>query len=266
MTEQEFIHDSESLAREKDMEEKLANFLKENQGSAFTIRALNNKLEDIINDTNELEIIKENFEEILNKMKSNGKIDTIEHNGENHYLIKKSEKAAPEQQKVKLEPIKQWINVNRGRITGWVMLFGLLIGLVSLLVSYSSEILISLSVIFITVSILIEIITTSRQSKENLKYHPPTYGILALVFSIIGLIILINPGNIYYISFQSLYVTPLFIAAMICGAAGFYFNKDTRPVAALLGLFLGMILFIISIWPVLYYIFGYAAFFLSGGW
>jgi len=107
MTEKKIIHESESIARDKDIEGKVGNFLKENQGSAFTIKALNNKLEQIINDNDVLEYTRENLQEILNNLRNNKTIDTAEHNGEIHYLFKKSDKKVQEEQKVKLEPIKR---------------------------------------------------------------------------------------------------------------------------------------------------------------
>ncbi|MFX0139705.1 MAG: hypothetical protein ACFFDN_39060, partial [Candidatus Hodarchaeota archaeon] len=61
MFEQDFIPEGDKLPREEAIEEKLGNFLKENQGSAFTFTAISNRLEAIVRDINELEYAKENL-------------------------------------------------------------------------------------------------------------------------------------------------------------------------------------------------------------
>jgi len=68
MSEQEFNPERDKTAQDKNLEEKLSNFLKENQGSAFTITAISNRLEEIIKDTDELDYAKENLQEFLNKV------------------------------------------------------------------------------------------------------------------------------------------------------------------------------------------------------
>ena len=56
-----------------------------------------------------------------------------------------------------------------------------------------------------------------------------------------------------------LYGTPISIVELIGGAAGLYGGRDDRPVAAISGLFLGGIVLMISLWPVLYYLFSFVA-------
>ncbi|MFX1387795.1 MAG: hypothetical protein ACFE9M_11315 [Promethearchaeota archaeon] len=246
---------------------KLENFLKENQGSAFTINAISNRLEEIIKDTIQLEYAKENLQEILNGMVSNGKINITEHSGESHYLIEKAEKKPLKEQKVILEPLYRWVNDNRKNITEMLLVLGLLAGLGILLIGNISQFLISLIVILFAVSVIIEIVTLSKLSKENVKYRPPIYGIIALVFDIFGLIVLtiLTPISLSsgfgFGSLESLYITPLAIVAILIGVGGLFFEKDNRPVAAMSGLFFGGILLIISVWPLFIFLASFIAVF-----
>ena len=61
----------------------------ENQGAAFTTKALKKRLEDFIIDPIEREYGRKNLEEVLNKLITHGRLDSTQHNGETHYFIPK---------------------------------------------------------------------------------------------------------------------------------------------------------------------------------
>jgi hypothetical protein len=191
-------------------------------------------------------------------MASDGTIVTAEHSGETHYLIEKAEKKGVEEQKTNLEPLYRWINDHRKDITEMLLIFGLLAGLGVLL--SGTQLLILLIATLIAVSVIIEIVTLSQLSKEKVKYRPPIYGIIALVFDISGLIILtiIPPISIItgfnFGNLESLYITPFAIVAILTGLGGLFFGRDTRPVVAMSGLFFGGILLLISLWPLFMYL------------
>ena len=69
-------------------EDSLYNYL-EIQGAAFTIKALEKRLESFIEDINERKYGRENLEQILNKLRANGQINSVQHNGETHYFVPK---------------------------------------------------------------------------------------------------------------------------------------------------------------------------------
>jgi hypothetical protein len=253
-------------------------FFIENEGSAFTINAISNKLEEIIKDTGVLDYAKENLQKILNKMGKDGIIDIVEQNGEFHYLIKKEEEpsdvkeeqkangkqiemgelleiAEKKEKKPKLESIKEWIDDVREGISKWLLLSGLFIGLLTcvglIVLENISEIVISLSVLLVLASIGVEIYASSKLSKKNLKYYPPKFGILALVFNVTGLILMLilNAGTFIGIwqNLWSLVAAPFLVASILCCIAGIDMDKDERPYAAMIGLFLGVILLLVSI-------------------
>jgi len=271
MSEQEFNPEQDKISQEKDLESKIKIFLKKNQGTTYTSEALLNRLliYRIIEDPDDKEYVKENIQEILKNMGNNGIIDTVEQSGETHYLIKKPEEKAPDKQATKFKSILDRIKSNPAEDMEMLLLIGILIAIGIFLSGYFLEILISLSVILITISLLYEGFIVSKQSKENLKYDPPIYGIVALVFDVIGLIILIifTSGSIFLIfeGFGSLYSTPLLVAAIICSIGGFYFHKDARPYLAVVGLFFGIILFIISLGPLWYLLVSLIGGLLMGG-
>ena len=77
--------------------------------------------------------------------------------------------------------------------------------------------------------------------------------IAIIVFDIIGLILIsifFSPSFIIPDSFNILYATPFLIVAIICGYIGSKWRDYTQNVAKL-GIALGIILFFISIWPIL---------------
>ena len=115
------------------------------------------------------------------------------------------------------------------------------------------------SFIIITISVIGEIIIISNLSKKSLKYTPPIYGIVALVFDVIGLIIL--RGYIFwgYPSGDIMILLPFAIFAIIFGGAGLYKNDTEHAFLAIGGIFLGGALLLISLWPLLYYMLGFVA-------
>ncbi|MFW9970606.1 MAG: hypothetical protein ACFFDF_10420 [Candidatus Odinarchaeota archaeon] len=272
MSEQEFVPGQGKIEQELELEVKIRNILKENQGIAFTIGDLNNQLEEIIEDNDKLEFAKENLLMVLNVMKEDGKIDTIMSDNETHYIFKKPEKIVQEKpeetireptfkgQKTELESIKRYLNDNRTQVTKGVLLIALLLGLLTTLGGNGFEILTTLGFILIPVSIIIEMATASNQSKQNKKYERPIYGLVAIVFDLIGLIILTRFPiiNLYYGSSLFLFAVLLFIIAVISGIGGLYAGKDSRPYTATVGLFFGMTFFISSLLPLIYYIVGVA--------
>ena len=266
----------EKVKLEKDFEEKLSNYLNENRGIAFTVRDLNNKLEEIIKDSDQVDYAKEILQEILNKMKINGQIDTILSNENTYYIFQKSEKIIQEKPEEPVQanifevkrtrpprtaPIKAYIGDSRTEITKVVLAIAVILGLLTMVVGFLFELLTALGIIFIILSILGEIVVASKQTKEGIKYDRPTYGIAALVFAIIGVILLnrFGFGYYYYGSSSSLYTIPFFIIALFCGVVGFYGGKDSRPYAATVGLFFGMTFFIMSLFPLIYYLIGFVA-------
>ncbi|MFW9878710.1 MAG: hypothetical protein ACFFG0_36995 [Candidatus Thorarchaeota archaeon] len=267
----------QKIKLEKNLEEKLSNFLKENRGLAFTIGDLNSKLKEIIKDSDKVDFAKENLQDILNKMKINGKIDIILSNERTYYIIKKSETIIQEKQEEpvqakifemkrtrpsRIAPIKGYIDDSRTQVTKVILAIGVILGLLTMVVGFLFELLTVLGIIFIILSILGEIVVASKQTRENIKYDRPTYGIAALVFDIIGLILLNAFGfgySYYYGGSSSLYTIPFFIIAILCGVVGFYGGKDSRPYAAIVGLFFGMTFFIMSLFPLIYYLVGFAA-------
>ena len=72
---------------EKELEDMLHNYLKENQGKAFTIVALRKRIEVFTLDPQIKEYIGKNLLTILNKMKDNGKIKLTQHEGRSYYFI-----------------------------------------------------------------------------------------------------------------------------------------------------------------------------------
>lgn len=81
-------------APEKDIENKLYNYLKENQGKAFTIGALRKKFEAFNIDPLIREYYSKNLLTILKKMRDNGKIKLTQHDGKTHYFIPEIFKSA----------------------------------------------------------------------------------------------------------------------------------------------------------------------------
>lgn len=69
-------------------EDLLYKYLKENK-KAYTFRALQKRLNNIIsdNDENVCKYGRKNLQKILNKMKSDGIINSTLHNGKDHYFI-----------------------------------------------------------------------------------------------------------------------------------------------------------------------------------
>jgi hypothetical protein len=281
MSEQGFIAERDKIAQEIELDVKILKILEENQGIAFTIGDLNNQLEELIDDADQLEFAKGNLLEILDIMKDDGKIDIIRSGEETHYIFKKpiQEKKIPEKtvqektferskafekRKITYDSINQSITYNYIQVTKGVLLVGLLLGLLGMVQWFGVstvnlyEILNVLGIILIVISIIIEGAIASNQSKENRAYVRPTYGLVALVCDLIGIIMLnlFSTGYLYYIS-SALYSVPFFIVAVLSGLGGLYGRKDSRPFAATVGLFFGMTFFIRNLYPFLYYLVGF---------
>ncbi|MHA1458271.1 MAG: tetratricopeptide repeat protein [Promethearchaeota archaeon] len=77
-----------SRALDKVFEDSLYNYL-ENQGAAFTIKALEKRLESFIEDLNERKYGRENLEKTLNKLRTQGLINSSLHDKETHYFVRK---------------------------------------------------------------------------------------------------------------------------------------------------------------------------------
>ncbi|MFX0004216.1 MAG: hypothetical protein ACFE9C_11140 [Candidatus Hodarchaeota archaeon] len=287
MPEQDFIQERDKIAQEIDLELKIGKILEENKGIAFTIGNLNDQLEELIDNADQLEFAKGNLLEFLDIMKDEGKIDIIQSGEETHYIFKRpvyeepiQEKVVPEkivQEKTLERPkastrrtitydsINQSITFNYIQVTKGVLLVGLLLGLLSMTRYFGGstfqnlfEILNLLGIIFIVISFIIEGVIASQQSKENRAYDRPTYGLVALVCDIIGIIILnyISSGYPYYYS-NVLYAVLFFIVAVLSGLGGLYGQKDSRPFAATVGLFFGMTFFIMHLYPFILFIIYY---------
>lgn len=82
------ISDKETLVLKNAFRETIYNYL-ENQASAFTIKALEKRLDSFIEDLDERKYGKENLEQILNKLRAHGRINSVQHNGETHYFVPK---------------------------------------------------------------------------------------------------------------------------------------------------------------------------------
>jgi hypothetical protein len=91
----------------------------------------------------------------------------------------------------------------------------------------------------------------------------PIYGTIALVFDMLGLLIFLlvefsvgiwlNPGsgsNYYMV----LIATPFTVVGLICGYLGYKSKRDTTPVLGILGVLLGIVLSIVSIYPILMFL------------
>ena len=288
MSDQESIPERDRLAQEIDLEVKIGKILKDNQGIAFTIGDLNNQLQEIIDDNDKLEFAKENLFRVLDLMRNDGKIDTVQSGEETYYIFKKpvheeaiqekvvSEKNFQEKtferpkalvrRSITYDSINQSITSYYIQVTKGVLLVGLLLGLLSMVQWLGAptlnlfDVLNVLGIIFIVISIIIEGVIASQQSKENRAYDRPTYGLVALVCDIIGIILLnlVSSGYSYYY-FSTLYAVPFFIVAILSGLGGLYGRRDSRPFAATVGLFFGMTFFIMNLYPFIVYIIFYAS-------
>lgn len=66
---------------------KIFKLLKDNKGKAFTVKALNKKVENILEDLDEIQYCKKNLQKLLNEMISDGWIKSTQHGGEIHYFF-----------------------------------------------------------------------------------------------------------------------------------------------------------------------------------
>ena len=68
------------------IEKTLFTYLKENQGSAFTLKALKGRIEGIVDFLERKYCTKDNLKRILEKLVSTGDLQSNEHEGEIHYF------------------------------------------------------------------------------------------------------------------------------------------------------------------------------------
>ncbi len=165
-----------------------------------------------------------------------------------------TEESLETQQKAKSRSFSKFAFEYRKSIAVAVSIIGVLIGIRVLLLGNRVEILISLNAIFITIAIIGEIIGKTRESEVKSKHQIPTYGIVALVFDILGMILILVidvQGFMTFSIWVNLCAAPFGFIAIFCSLGGFYYENDSRPGMAILGLFLGSILLLISFWQVL---------------
>ncbi|MHA1916010.1 MAG: hypothetical protein ACW986_19710 [Promethearchaeota archaeon] len=259
MSDQVFNPNRDNVKQERELKINLNNYFKRNPSSAFTFKALINRIEDIVHDPNDIEYAKENLQIILDKLTNSGVINKVQQDGEEHYVLQVGKK---ERANLNLEPLKESIRNNRFNIFGFTVLLGIVIGLMQFVGYVTQELLIAMTVIIITISVIGEIVIISNLSKKNLKYSVPIYGILALTLGIIGSIIIGSYSSFIFWGIPSWDIMiglPFAIFAIICGAAGLY-NSDVEHVAISTGgLFLGGILLVTSLFPLLYYALSFVA-------
>lgn len=93
--EEKNIHESDKIALEKDVITQLLNFFNKNERSAFSMSALQNRLEEIIKDTKTREFGSKHLHKILNQMVQNGDIKSNLHNNKTHYHISDAHQKKP---------------------------------------------------------------------------------------------------------------------------------------------------------------------------
>ena len=187
--------------------------------------------------------MKEYYDEVKN-------IDVIEMSAEELTM----EKAFEPEQKETSDSFKEFVSEYPNFVGGFVSIIGVLIGIGILLSANRIELLLGINIFCITIAIIVEIVAKSRESSSKKQYHVPTYGIVSLVFGILALTVIIGVDVLGLMSFSiwnNLYAAPLGFVAIGCALAGFYYGHDSRPGFAVLGLFLGSILLLISFWQVL---------------
>ena len=164
------------------------------------------------------------------------------------------EEVVEPEQKETSESFRKFVSKYPKFIGGLVSIIGVLIGVGILLSGNRIGLLIAINVIFITLAVIGELISISRMSKINIHYKVPTYGLVALLFDILGLIVIVACDILGLMSFSiwnNLYAAPLAFVAIFCSLCGFYYENDSRPGIAILSLFLGSIILLISFWQVL---------------
>lgn len=160
----------------------------------------------------------------------------------------------------------------------WLLIIGILVGLLSSFMGgilfgvNGISLLLAISIIVFAVSIIGELIIHSTLSKQQYGYYLPIYGIVALTFNIIGLLILFyypNTFNSPYgmggsdVFWNSLLIIPFALIALVSAGIGLISEKNL-PSMALLNFFLGTILITISVWPVVYYVLAFAVVLFGG--
>ncbi|MFW9784657.1 MAG: hypothetical protein ACFFFB_20420, partial [Candidatus Heimdallarchaeota archaeon] len=146
-----FDPDQAGTAQEQEVENNIYTFLVDELGSAYSLKALTNRLEEIVSKPENLEFVKQNLKIVLDKMRNKGLIDIHYHDGENHYLVAEAKPEVPESGGgLNLEPIKDWIKEKQNRALGWSVLFGLLVGLLSAMVFQARQLLVAVDILVVT--------------------------------------------------------------------------------------------------------------------
>ncbi|MFX1569851.1 MAG: hypothetical protein ACFFCV_15975 [Promethearchaeota archaeon] len=187
--------------------------------------------------------MKEYYEEVKN-------VDVMEMNAEELTL----EKVVESEQLETSNSFKEFVSEYPKFVGGFASIVGILIGIGILLSANRIGLLIAINVIFITILFIGELVSISRRSKPNVHYKVPTYGLIALIFDILGTIVIIYcdvQGLMSFSIWSNLSAAPLGFIAIGCALGGFYYEKDSRPGLAILSLFLGSIILLISFWQVL---------------
>ena len=125
---------------------------------------------------------------------------------------------------------------------------------------------IDLSILYLVIPLTIFFITIPLTMAGMIRYEKkkhstfPKYGTASLIFDILGLVTLLlvefsgviwpNPGSgpNYFLS---LIATPFTLVGLISGYVGYKSKRDTTRVLEILGALIGIVLFFISIYPIL---------------
>jgi len=204
--------------------------------------------------------MKEYYDEVKN-------MDVIEMSAEELTI----EEVVEPEQKETSDSFKAFVSEYPKFVGGFVSIIGVLIGIGILISVNRIDLLLGVNIVFITIAIIGEIVAKSRESKSKIQYKVPTYGIVALVFNILALIVIIGVdvhGLMSFSIWNNLYAAPLVFVAIGCTLGGSYYEHDYRPGLAVLGLFLGSTLLLISFWQVLLVILiiiGVIAYIANGG-
>ena len=283
--------------KEENIEDKLQIFFRENRDSSFTVRALLAKLENISMELEERAYLEKKLPKVLVEMEKKEILESRFY-GEKYYSLKINpveplqstfNKEVPIARKNEVpywtrEPIKlnkqgatqvsgkslsqfyrlnsfqRSVNYNNLKIGWWMFLLGLVIGLISTFY-YGLSLMLIITIIVVAISILAEGYIRSIYNKAAQSYSPPKYGIIALVFNIVGYAVLRNFPLYYGFTWYNLIAAPLILVALISAGTGFIKEKGP-PVMALANYFLGCVLIVGSLFPLVYLVIYFITFLL----
>lgn len=103
------------LAPEKKLEDMLHNYLKENQGKAFTIVALRKRFETFTLDPQTKEYSRKNLQIILNNMRDNGKIKLTQREGKSYFFVPEIFKSTQDETKTQSFVPEKFISAETDR-------------------------------------------------------------------------------------------------------------------------------------------------------